>query len=127
MRATRYPSPKVSCTMPPMPAPRTRSSQFPFPPPTARPSAMTASKRFLFVVCFLATWLGAPAMDVPTFHGNAMRTGWIDQGQAPSPQDVAGGSFGELWQSPELDWVDGQPPRLYATPLYLDEVEVASG
>lgn len=88
---------------------------------------MTASSRFLAAACFVASGLGAPAADVPTFHGGAMRPGWIDDAQAPAPQDVAGGSFGELWQSPELDWVEGRPPRLYATPLYLDEVQVAAG
>src|SRR5690349_5138559 len=110
-----------------MPAPRARSWRVPFPPPTARPSAMTAAGGALFDLCFVASWLGAAAVDVPTCHGTAMRTGWIEHDQAPLPQHVAGGSFGELWQSPELDWVDGQPPRLYATPLYLDEVEVAPG
>jgi mono/diheme cytochrome c family protein len=88
---------------------------------------MTASNRFFVAACFVACGLGAPAADVPTFHGGAMRTGWIDDAQAPVPSDVAGGSFGELWQSPELDWVEGRPPRLYATPLYLDEVQVAAG
>jgi mono/diheme cytochrome c family protein len=88
---------------------------------------MTASSRFLAAACILASGLGAPAADVPTFHGGAMRTGWIDDAQAPAPQDVASGSFGELWQSPELDWVEGQPPRLYATPLYLEDVPVAAG
>ena len=88
---------------------------------------MTASSRLLAAACLVASGLGAPAADVPTFHGGAMRPGWIDDAQAPATQDVAGGSFGELWQSPELDWVEGQPPRLYATPLYLEEVQVAAG
>jgi mono/diheme cytochrome c family protein len=88
---------------------------------------MTAGSRFLAAACFVASGLGAPAADVPTFHGNTMRTGWIDDAQAPVPSEVTGSSFGELWQSPELDWFEGRPPRLYATPLYLDVVQVAAG
>lgn len=88
---------------------------------------MMASSRFVVAACLAACGLGAPAAAMPAFHGGAMRTGWINDAEAPTPQDVADGSFGELWQSPELDWVEGRPPRLYATPLYLDEVQVAAG
>lgn len=67
------------------------------------------------------------AGDITTFHTNALRTGWVDGEQVPRPNDVAGGSFGQVWQSPELDSVAGRPPRLYATPLYLESVEIAAG
>lgn len=80
----------------------------------------------LLVASWWATADGATA-DVTTFHANPMRTGWIDSGQALTPADIAGGSFGEVWQTPEFDWTGGRPPRLYATPLYLDEVDVAAG
>ncbi|MBI2815194.1 MAG: cytochrome c [Opitutae bacterium] len=85
---------------------------------------MRSSSLLLAGLC--VTWLHASAADVPTFHGNAMRTGWIDDAPGLAPRDVAGDSFGELWQSPQLDWLDGRPPRLYATPLYLDDVAVNS-
>ncbi len=86
----------------------------------------TMRRSVLLAVCLRVLLSDAPA-DVLTFHANAMRTGWIDDGRVPTPQDVAGGSFGEIWQSPEFDWSAGRPPRIYATPLYLDEVEIAAG
>jgi mono/diheme cytochrome c family protein len=89
---------------------------------------MMASKgRALQAVAWLATAVQGFSADATTFHGNRLRTGWIDDEQAPSIRAVASESFGELWQSPELDWIDGRPPRLYATPLYLGEVDVPAG
>lgn len=80
----------------------------------------------LLVVSWWAIASGAQT-DVTTFHANPMRTGWIDSVDALRPDDIAGGSFGEFWRTPEFDWAGGRPPRLYATPLYLDEVDVVSG
>ena len=89
---------------------------------------MTPSNRLApFSLCLLLAWSRAQGADVTTFHADAMRTGWIEDAQAMTSREVAGGSFGELWQSPELDWFANRPPRLYATPLYLDAVEVEAG
>ena len=35
--------------------------------------------------------------------------------------------FGQLWQTPQFDSVEGRAPRLFATPLYVDQVAVAAG
>ncbi len=74
----------------------------------------------------LAAVAGAP-MDTPTFHRDAQRTGWNRHETTLTPERVARGSFGALWQSPQLDALDGHPPRLYASPLYVDRVRMSAG
>ncbi|HEY5971157.1 MAG TPA: ThuA domain-containing protein [Pseudoxanthomonas sp.] len=69
----------------------------------------------------------ATGVDAPTFHGDAQRSGWHSRQAVLTPGNVGGSSFGLLWESPQLDAVDGQPPRLYASPLYVDRVEVTVG
>ncbi|HZX26952.1 MAG TPA: ThuA domain-containing protein [Telluria sp.] len=67
------------------------------------------------------------AADAPTFHRDRQRTGWSPDETVLTPASVAGPSFGLLWESPPLDTVDGQPPRLYASPLYVDRVAISAG
>lgn len=66
-------------------------------------------------------------VDAPTFHGDARRSGWHSRQSVLTPDNVGGPSFGLLWESPQLDSVDGQPPRLYASPVYADRVKVSAG
>ena len=66
-------------------------------------------------------------VDAPTFHGDAQRSGWHSRQRVLTPGNVGGSSFGLLWESPQLDPVDGQPPRLYASPVYVDRVKVTAG
>ncbi|MGH8027536.1 MAG: ThuA domain-containing protein, partial [Pseudoxanthomonas sp.] len=65
--------------------------------------------------------------DAPTFHADRQRSGWHSRQLALTPASVAGSSFGPLWESPQLDSLGGQPPRLYASPLYLDRVRITAG
>jgi len=65
--------------------------------------------------------------NVTTFHHDAERTGWYATETSLTPAAVSGASFGLLWESPPLDEIDGAPPRLYASPLYVDRVEISSG
>jgi len=65
--------------------------------------------------------------DWPTFQRDPQRTGWDDGGNAPMPSDVTGGSFGLVWESPRLDAFEGHPPRLYASPLYVDALRLDDG
>lgn len=67
------------------------------------------------------------AADAPTFHRDPQRTGWNPDETALTPASVSGPSFGLLWESPPLDAVDGQAPRLYASPLYVDRVAITAG
>ena len=79
----------------------------------------------------LLIWLAVPLLaqyDVTTFHGDPQRTGWISRETILTPAAVSSGSFGPIWNSPQLDSVtiDGvvYPPHLYASPLYVDAVRI---
>ncbi len=71
----------------------------------------------------------APAapIDAPTFHRDAQRSGWNPAETLLTPARVAGGAFGLLWESPQLDADEGEAPRLYASPLYVDRVRIGAG
>ena len=65
--------------------------------------------------------------DKTTFHDNAAREGWNDTETVLTPEAVAGGSFGQIWQSPVFDSAGAAPPRLFASPLFLSGVRQPSG
>jgi len=69
----------------------------------------------------------ASVPDVLTFHRDAARTGWDASEASLNSARVAGGTFGRLWASAQFDSSDGVPPRLYASPLYLDRISIAYG
>lgn len=62
-----------------------------------------------------------------TFHVDAGRSGWRANEAVLTPEKVKGADFGAVWESPPLDSVDGQPARLYASPLYVDRVAISKG
>lgn len=66
-------------------------------------------------------------VDKPAFHYDRQRSGWNAQEYRLTPEAVAGGEFGMIWQSPELDSFGDVPPRLYASPVYLHAVTIAHG
>lgn len=66
-------------------------------------------------------------IDVPTFHFDPGRSGWNPREHALTPASIASDAFGLVWESPQLDTVDGQAPRLYASPLYVDRVTIGAG
>jgi hypothetical protein len=72
-----------------------------------------------------------PTKDYPTFHRNPQRTGWIPNETKLTPANVKGGQFGPLWNSAPFDSVSVggtiYPPRMYASPLYIDGVTLSSG
>lgn len=70
---------------------------------------------------------GKPASKRVTFHADAGRSGWRAEETVLSPEKVRSAGFGALWESPQLDTVDGHPPRLYASPLYVDRVAMSKG
>ncbi len=73
----------------------------------------------------------SPRVNAVTFHGDPRRLGWNAAEAELTPARLAGPAFGALWSSPPLDAVtlDGwsYTPHLYATPLYVDGVEIAAG
>lgn len=62
-----------------------------------------------------------------TFHVDPARTGWRSDEKVLTPQAVTAKDFGLVWESPQLDGFDGQPPRLYATPLHVERVAITGG
>ncbi len=72
-----------------------------------------------------SAWAGH--YDTLTFHRDAQRSGWNPHESTLTPERVARGPFGLVWESPQLDATDGQPPRLYASPLYVDQVRLEAG
>lgn len=78
---------------------------------------------------------GLPVMRKPplatalraTFHVDPGRSGWRSNETVLAPANVARDSFGLVWESPQLDAVDDVPPRLYASPLYVDRVAISKG
>ncbi|MCL6710663.1 ThuA domain-containing protein [Pseudomonas sp. R2.Fl] len=69
----------------------------------------------------------ASVRDVTTFHADRQRSGWHRQGTGPTRAQLEDPSFDLLWESPPLDAHEGQPPRLYASPLYLEQVRMSDG
>ena len=66
-------------------------------------------------------------VDKLGFHYDRQHSGWNAQERALTPEAVAGGRFGPLWQSPQLDSFGDIPPRQFASPLYVHAVEMAGG
>jgi hypothetical protein len=69
--------------------------------------------------------------DVLTFHIDRQRIGWKANESALTPAKVAGGAFGLIWSSPTLDSVTVNgivfAPHLFASPLYVDQVQISGG
>lgn len=71
--------------------------------------------------------LSPAGVDKLTYHANAAREGWNDRERMLTPAAVAGGQFGEIWQSPRLDFHGSTPPRLFASPLYVSALHFDEG
>jgi len=58
--------------------------------------------------------------NVPAFHGDSQRTGWISGETILTPASVSGGAFGPIWDSPQFDSVtisgNTYLPHVYASP-----------
>jgi len=65
--------------------------------------------------------------DATTFHADRQRSGWHRRGTGPTAAQLEDPAFGLLWESPPLDAYEGQAPRLYASPLYLEQVRITAG
>lgn len=65
--------------------------------------------------------------DTPTFHVDRQRSGWHPQQPQLSPANIQRKDFGLLWESPALAEYQGQPARLYASPLFLEQLTFTRG
>jgi hypothetical protein len=75
---------------------------------------------------FAAAGAAGP-LDTLAFHRDARRTGWNDVQTELTRARVSADSFGLKWESPPLDEFEHQAPRLYASPLYVDRVQLTAG
>ncbi|WP_326538396.1 ThuA domain-containing protein [Pseudorhodoferax sp.] len=73
------------------------------------------------------TAVQASAADVTGFHGGAARSGWLPLETRLPPAVVSAADFGMRWQSPPLHADGDAPPRLYASPLYIDRLTLSAG
>ncbi len=91
---------------------------------------------FIFPVLLLS--FGCENLDTPadatgelydklTYHNDKQRTGWNPHETQLTPESVSGSALGQLWQTPQFDSVDGAEPRLFASPLYVDQLTLSSG
>lgn len=65
--------------------------------------------------------------DKLTYHNDPQRTGWSSNETILTSQAVASTRFGLMWRSEPFDSHNEVPPRLYATPLYVDAVQIGAG
>ncbi|MBC8041083.1 MAG: cytochrome c [Opitutaceae bacterium] len=69
----------------------------------------------------------AQPLDKPTYHNDAARSGWNPHESLLTPAAVASPAFVQLWQTPQFDSRGTNEPRLFATPLYVDQVAISTG
>ena len=82
------------------------------------------------VACLTATISqgnDALAVDKLMAHYDREHSGWNPHEQTLTPSAVAGGDFGLMWSSPQLDSFGDTPPRVFAAPLYKHEVTISGG
>jgi outer membrane protein assembly factor BamB len=90
-------------------------------------------KHLKLLVSFAFWMVGEPLLtsaasfDVPTFHRDQQRTGWDNSEPKLTRKSVSSGEFQALWESPEFDSFGGKPARLYASPIYVDRVNLSYG
>ncbi len=79
-----------------------------------------------FISCSCIDKQSSP-YDKLTFHNDKQRSGWNLHEARLTPESVSGSAFGQLWQTPQFDSVDGDESRLFASPLYVDRLTLSSG
>ncbi len=60
--------------------------------------------------------------DHLTFHGTPQRTGWYAREPALTPAALRAGRLGMVWESAPLGAFADTPARLFASPLYVENV-----
>lgn len=82
---------------------------------------------FLAIFLALSPVDAAHSVDKLMHHVDAQRSGWNSHETALTPRKVASAEFGLLWQTGTLDYYEGTPPRLFATPLYVHSLRLTAG
>lgn len=69
----------------------------------------------------------AAGTDKLAYHYGADRQGWNDAEAVLTPENVSSENFGIIWQSPQLDYFHDVPPRLFASPLFINSLRFEGG
>lgn len=89
-----------------------------------------AAIRLAAVLVTFSLCSGAAAagpFDKLTYHNDPARTGWNPSETVLTPATVSSPAFAQLWQTPQFDSRGTDEPRLFATPLYVDQVALTTG
>ncbi len=78
------------------------------------------------LACIALLLGGCSGVNKLTYHGDAARSGWNAQERELTPATVSGSRFALLWESPMFEAAGSTPARVFATPLYVDAVELRS-
>jgi mono/diheme cytochrome c family protein len=80
------------------------------------------------IICaFISCSSLAQQYDKLMYHYDPQRSGWNPNETQLTLESVAGSRFAQLWQTPAFDSVDGDEPRLFASPLYVDKLTISEG
>jgi outer membrane protein assembly factor BamB len=90
-------------------------------------------KKFI-TIAIISAFFSSPCLAQKTspvnklyYHYDQQRSGWNPNETLLTPESVSGSRFGQLWQTPQFDTLEGEEPRLYASPLYVDRMTLTNG
>src|SRR5690606_16803307 len=98
-----------------------------------KPSGVVPMKKFIAITILSASISSlclaqkSNAVNKLYYHYDRQRSGWNPNETRLTPETVSGSRFGQLWQTPQFDVVEGEEPRLFASPLYVDKLTLNSG
>jgi mono/diheme cytochrome c family protein len=81
----------------------------------------------LFVSACSSTTENQTEVNKLMFHNDPQNTGWNPNETVLTPKTVANSGLDLLWNSPKFDSLDGTEPRLFASPLYVENLEITEG
>jgi hypothetical protein len=61
------------------------------------------------------------------YHNDPQHTGWNPLETVLTPETVASSGLELLWNSPKFDSLNDTEPRLFASPLYVENLEITEG
>lgn len=90
---------------------------------------MSNLKSLIFIISLIYSISVTAFVDINklTYHQDPQRTGWNAHETVLTPETVSSTAFGLLWESEQFESSGEIPPRMYASPLYVDKVEISEG
>lgn len=81
----------------------------------------------LFVSACSSTTENQTEVNKLMFHNDPQHTGWNPTETLLTPETVASSGLDLLWNSPKFDSLNDIEPRLFASPLYVENLEITEG